>query len=44
MTYREGAALTRLTINLNGANEAPRSSDRRIGHSIEQPSKIWKWA
>jgi hypothetical protein len=42
MTYREGAALARVTI-IPKTNEERRSSDRRIGHSIEQPSKIWNW-
>jgi hypothetical protein len=44
MTWRQGAALARRAIILIGANEARRSSVRRIGHSIEQAGKIWKQA
>jgi hypothetical protein len=32
----------RQTVAFQAANEERRSSDRRVGHSIEQPSKIWK--
>jgi hypothetical protein len=41
VAYREKAALARLAVVLN-TNEERRSCDRRMGHSIEQPRKIWK--